>query len=41
MREVGSIIAVVLSNPDSDKARDEARDRVAALCRKYPLYEEA
>ena len=41
MREVGDIIAIVLSNPDSDKAREEAKSRVAALCRKYPLYEEA
>ncbi len=40
MREVGDVIAIVLSNPDSAKAREEARGRVAALCRKYPLYEE-
>ncbi len=41
MREVGGIIAVALSNPGSDEAKAEARRRAAALCRKYPLYEEA
>ena len=41
MKEVADIIALVLSHPDSDKARIEARSRVDALCRKYPLYEEA
>ena len=41
MKEVADIIALVLSHPDSDKARIEARARVDALCRKYPLYEEA
>lgn len=41
MEEVADIIALVLSHPDSDKARIEARARVDALCRKYPLYEEA
>ena len=41
MKEVADIIALVLSYPDSDKAKTEARERVDALCRKYPLYEEA
>ena len=41
MREVAAIIALVLSHPDSAEAKDEARARVDALCRKYPLYEEA
>ena len=41
MKEVADIIALVLSHPDSDKAKTEARERVDALCRKYPLYEEA
>lgn len=41
MKEVADIIALVLSHPDSDKAKIEARERVDALCRKYPLYEEA
>lgn len=39
MREVGNIIALVLDNPEDEKAKDEARKRVAALCAKYPLYE--
>ena len=41
MREVAAIIALTLSNPESEAAKNEARSRVAALCRKYPLYEEA
>ena len=41
MREVGGIIALALTHPDSAEAKEEARARVAALCRKYPLYEEA
>ncbi|MGP1470754.1 MAG: serine hydroxymethyltransferase [Schwartzia sp. (in: firmicutes)] len=41
MREVAAIIALTLSHPESESAKDEARSRVAALCRKYPLYEEA
>ena len=39
MREVGNIIALVLDNPEDEKAKDDARKRVAALCAKYPLYE--
>ena len=39
MREVGNIIALVLDNPEDEKAKDEARKRVAALCAKYPLHE--
>lgn len=39
MREVGNIIALVLDNLEDEKAKDEARKRVAALCAKYPLYE--
>ena len=39
MREVGNIIAMVLSHPQDEKAKEEARARVAALCKKYPLYE--
>ena len=41
MREVAGIIALALTHPDSAEAKEEARTRVAALCRKYPLYEEA
>lgn len=39
MVEVGNIIALVLDNPEDEAAKAQARDRVAALCRKYPLYE--
>lgn len=39
MREVGNIIAMVLSHPQDEKTKEEARARVAALCKKYPLYE--
>ena len=41
MQEVAGIIALALTHPDSAEAKAEARARVAALCRKYPLYEEA
>ena len=41
MQEVAGIIALALTHPDSAEAKEEARARVAALCRKYPLYEEA
>ena len=37
MVEVGKIIAITLK--DFDKNADEARARVAALCKKYPLYQ--
>ena len=39
MREVGLIIALVLSDVENEEKKQEARDRVAALCKKYPLYE--
>lgn len=39
MQEVGSIIALVLNNPEDESAREQARQRVAALCGKYPLYQ--
>ena len=38
MQEVGEIIALVLSNPESDAAKAEAKTRIAALCAKFPLY---
>ena len=38
MREVADIIALVLNNPTDDNKKSEARARVAALCKKYPLY---
>ena len=39
MREVARIIAHVLDAPTGEGRRAEARRRVDALCRKYPLYE--
>ncbi len=39
MIEVANIIALVLDNPEDESAREQARQRVAALCAKYPLYE--
>ena len=41
MREVAAIIALVLENPADASAKQQARTRVAALCEKFPLYEEA
>ncbi len=40
LQEVGKIIALVLSDVDNEEKKNEARERVAALCRKYPLYAE-
>ena len=39
MREVAAIIALVLDKPKDAAAKEEATKRVAALCKKYPLYE--
>lgn len=39
MEEVANIIALTLDNPEDEAAKSEARDRVAALCKKFPLYE--
>lgn len=39
MKEVANIIALVLDNPTKEEAKAEARKRVEALCKKYPLYE--
>lgn len=39
MAEVADIIALVLNNPEDEEKKSEARKRVAALCKKYPLYE--
>ena len=36
---VAHLIALVLDNPEDESAREQARQRVAALCAKYPLYE--
>lgn len=39
MQEIGNIIALALNNPTDTKILAEARDKVAKLCNKYPLYE--
>ena len=38
MREVANIIALVLDNPADEDKKNQAREQVAALCKKYPLY---
>ena len=38
MKEVADIIALVLNNPTDEDKKIQARERVAALCKKYPLY---
>ncbi|HIU64610.1 MAG TPA: serine hydroxymethyltransferase [Candidatus Avacidaminococcus intestinavium] len=40
LREVAAIIGLVLNNADNKAAQQEARDRVADLCKKYPMYPE-
>jgi len=40
LQEVGKIIALVLSDVENEEKKAEARECVAALCRKYPLYAE-
>ncbi|MBG9800576.1 serine hydroxymethyltransferase [Brevibacillus laterosporus] len=39
MKEVASIIALTLKNPEDEAKHAEARERVAALSKKFPLYE--
>ena len=39
MKEVADVIAMTLDNPNDESVREQARARVAALCKKYPLYE--
>ncbi len=38
MKEVGEIISMVLEDVENESVKEEARQRVAALCEKYPLY---
>lgn len=38
MAIIGKLIADVLKNPDDQKTQDEAKGKVAELCRRYPLY---
>ena len=39
MKEVADIIALVLDHPEDAAAKEQAKARVAAPCKKYPLYE--
>ena len=39
MKEVADVIAMTLDNPNDESVREQARARVVALCKKYPLYE--
>ncbi len=39
-REIADIICSVLKAPEDEAVKENARTRVAALCTKYPLYEE-
>ncbi|UFJ40185.1 serine hydroxymethyltransferase [Brevibacillus humidisoli] len=38
MKEVAAIIALTLKNPEDNAKHDQARQRVAALCSRFPLY---
>lgn len=38
MAEVGEIIALILLHPEDDAVKQQARERIAALCAKFPLY---
>ena len=38
MDEIASIMALTLQNPQSESAASEAKERVAALTKKFPLY---
>lgn len=39
MKEVASIIALTLKHPEDAAKHEEARQRVAALCQRFPMYE--
>lgn len=39
MKEVASIIALTLKNPEDAGKHEEARARVASLCARFPMYE--
>ncbi len=38
MKEIASIIALVLKHPEDAAAQEEAKQRVAKLCKQYPMY---
>ncbi len=39
MKEIAQIIVLVLSNPECEASQAQAKQRVAALCAKYPMYQ--
>ena len=39
MKKVADIIAMVLDDPENEERRTAAKNRVEALCKKYPLYQ--
>lgn len=40
MKEVAAIMALCLKNPQDEAKQEEARQRVAAICEKFPMYPE-
>lgn len=38
MKEIADIMELVLQNPECQNAQAQAKERVAALCAKYPMY---
>ena len=38
MKEIASIIALVLKHPEDTATQEEAKQRVAKLCKQYPMY---
>lgn len=38
MKEIGTVIAQVLKNPEDEGIQAQARNRVAEICTQYPLY---
>ena len=38
MKEIASIIALVLKRPEDTEAQEEAKQRVVKLCKQYPMY---
>ena len=38
MKEIASIIALVLKRPEDTETQEEAKQRVAKLCKQYPMY---
>ena len=38
MKEIASIIALFIKRPEDTEAQEEAKQRVAKLCKQYPMY---